>query len=65
MATLLAWDFDWSLIEENSDTLVIRLLGAEDIYRRGRAAGMPWTQLMDRTLQVGSQAGAACCASRG
>lgn len=51
-ATLLAWDFDWSLVEENSDTFVISRLGADSIYKAGRQRGMPWTQLMDHTLQA-------------
>lgn len=58
--TLLAWDFDWSLIEENSDTWVIGQLGADEIYRKGREAGMPWTQLMDHTLRVGLGPPGAC-----
>jgi pyridoxal phosphate phosphatase PHOSPHO2 len=48
--TLLALDFDWSLIEENSDTFVIRELGADAIYQAGRERKLPWTQLMDHVL---------------
>ena len=50
--TLLVFDFDWSLAEENSDTWVLQQLGAEEFYKAGRAAGTPWTKLMDQCLQV-------------
>ncbi|KAI7843559.1 hypothetical protein COHA_002801 [Chlorella ohadii] len=56
--TLLCWDFDWSLIEENSDTWVLQQLGAEAFYKAGRQAGTQWTQLMDECLeQAASQLG--------
>ena len=32
--TLLVWDFDWSLVEENSDTWVLERLGAMPAFRR-------------------------------
>lgn len=50
LPTLLALDFDWSLVEENSDTFVLSAIGADDFYKQGRAQGIPWTQLMDRCL---------------
>lgn len=50
MATLVIFDFDWSLVEENSDTWVIQQIGADQIYRKLREQGLPWTQLMDQTL---------------
>ena len=31
------WDFDWSLVEENSDTWVLQRLGATAAYERLRA----------------------------
>ncbi|KAL4421430.1 hypothetical protein ABPG75_010721 [Micractinium tetrahymenae] len=47
--TLLAFDFDWSLLEENSDTFVIRELGADALFEASK--GMPWTQRMDWVLK--------------
>ena len=32
--TLLVLDFDWSMIEENSDTFVVRELGAWQAFQR-------------------------------
>ncbi len=55
---LLAFDFDWSLLEENSDTFVIRELGADTLYEASK--GMPWTQRMDWVLKVGGRARAGC-----
>ncbi|PRW32627.1 inorganic pyrophosphatase 3 [Chlorella sorokiniana] len=49
--TLLCWDFDWSLIEENTDTWVLQQLGADAFYRAGRQAGTQWTRLMDECLE--------------
>lgn len=57
---LLAFDFDWSLLEENSDTFVIRELGADALYEASK--GMPWTQRMDWVLKVGAPAPGAACA---
>lgn len=34
---LIVWDFDWSLVEENSDTWVVGILGASDIFQRFKA----------------------------
>ncbi|BDA47728.1 probable pyridoxal phosphate phosphatase PHOSPHO2 [Coccomyxa sp. Obi] len=48
--TLVVFDFDWSLVEENSDTWVLDQLGATHIFKRLKATGMPWTQLMDASL---------------
>ncbi|CAL8471813.1 g11355 [Coccomyxa elongata] len=48
--TLVVFDFDWSLVEENSDNWVLDCLGATDIFKRLKATGMPWTQLMDASL---------------
>lgn len=33
-ATLLVLDFDWSMVEENSDTFVVRKLGAWEAFQR-------------------------------
>lgn len=54
--TLVIWDFDWSLINENSDTFVVRelapalhaemsRLASSDAFGPGR-----WTDLMDHVL---------------
>ena len=34
---LVVWDFDWSLVEENSDTWVVHKLGADDVFNRLKA----------------------------
>ncbi|EIE23797.1 hypothetical protein COCSUDRAFT_41939 [Coccomyxa subellipsoidea C-169] len=47
---MVVFDFDWSLVEENSDTWVLDQLGATAIFKRLKATGMPWTQLMDISL---------------
>ena len=38
LQTLLVLDFDWSMIEENSDTFVVRELGGWDSFQRYSAA---------------------------
>jgi pyridoxal phosphate phosphatase PHOSPHO2 len=53
--TLVVWDFDWSLVNENSDTWIVKVLDS------ARHAGMRaryhaefvgnWTRLMDTTLR--------------
>lgn len=45
MDTLILFDFDWSLIDCNSDTWVVDKLGASDLMRSLRHI-LPWTQLM-------------------
>ena len=46
---LFVYDFDWSLINENSDTYVVEALGGAAAREHMRALGrdMPWTQKMD------------------
>jgi hypothetical protein len=44
---MLVFDFDWTLIDDNSDTYVVDQLGAKDLMLSLRAE-MPWTQLMVR-----------------
>ena len=59
---LLVWDFDWSLIDENSDTYVIERLdhsgrtwrAAQDLMDKGT---MGWTELMDWCLGKLHEAG--------
>ncbi|KAJ0403096.1 hypothetical protein ATCC90586_001274 [Pythium insidiosum] len=51
MTTLVVFDYDWSLINENSDTWIFRQLSPElleEVARR-RSSGS-WTQLMDEML---------------
>ena len=36
---LIVFDFDWSLVEENSDTWVLQKLGALDIFKRLQSQG--------------------------
>ena len=52
--TLLVWDFDWSLINENTDTFVVQQLDPSgDVWRRGKQKmqqGVGWTELMDWAL---------------
>lgn len=48
--TLVVWDFDWSLINENSDTFVIEQLDPSQRIMKiveTKARKMGWTQLMD------------------
>ncbi|KAK9905585.1 hypothetical protein WJX75_002525 [Coccomyxa subellipsoidea] len=48
--TMVVFDFDWSLVEENSDTWVLDQLGATEIFKQLKATVMPWTELMDASL---------------
>ena len=43
LQTLLVLDFDWSMIEENSDTFVVRELGGWDSFQRYAAAAAAFT----------------------
>jgi len=45
METLIVFDFDWSLIDCNSDTWVVEKLGAMGRMKSFRDT-LPWTQLM-------------------
>ena len=42
---VIIFDFDWTLIDDNSDTFVVEQLGARDLMMSLRKE-MPWTQLM-------------------
>ena len=52
--TLVVWDFDWSLVNENTDTFVVQQLDPSgDVWRRGKQKmqqGVGWTELMDWAL---------------
>ncbi|GMH38066.1 hypothetical protein BSKO_05950 [Bryopsis sp. KO-2023] len=47
---LFVWDFDWSLVDANSDPWVIDKVGASDIFARLRGECPGWTELMDQTF---------------
>jgi len=49
--TLVVWDYDWSLINTNSDTFVIEELRSELMERFDKARSMGWTELMDYQMQ--------------
>ncbi len=49
---LIVWDFDWSLIEENSDTFVIQQIGAHDIFTRCLSATAATATLAHTSGQV-------------
>lgn len=50
--TLLVWDYDWSLIDTNSDTFVVQQLRPELMERfEVRDSSLGWTALMD--MQMG------------
>lgn len=49
MDTLIVFDFDWSLIDCNSDTWVVDKLGAMERMKSFQGT-LPWTQLMDRMM---------------
>lgn len=46
---LLVFDFDWSLVNENSDTWVLKQLRPELLGElgQGQRNGLGWTKLMD------------------
>eukprot|EP00904_Undaria_pinnatifida_P013007 jgi/Undpi1/8837/HiC_scaffold_25.g11299.m1 len=53
-SVLVVWDFDWSLVNENSDTWVVKQLGDELMpkfrsLRKEEQLG--WTQIMNRQMR--------------
>eukprot|EP00897_Mesotaenium_endlicherianum_P007657 jgi/Mesen1/691/ME000109S_10907 len=48
--TLVIFDFDWTLINENSDTWVLEKLGAAEVLKE--RSTIPWTLLMDMGLSL-------------
>jgi len=67
---LYLWDFDWSMIEENSDTALVDLLGVRDVFERETGRGRQWTTVMDACFREASRRGrterdfdAACASS--
>ncbi|OQR90962.1 pyridoxal phosphate phosphatase [Achlya hypogyna] len=52
MASLVVFDYDWSLINDNSDTFVFKVLQPEllDHLKQLTAAGVQWTAAIDQTL---------------
>ncbi|OLP97057.1 Inorganic pyrophosphatase 3 [Symbiodinium microadriaticum] len=49
---LLVWDYDWSLINTNSDTFVVEKLRPELMARFDSPCSGGWTALMDRQMKV-------------
>ena len=41
------WDFDWSLVNENSDTWIFRSLGAQETQRIMKDRAVQWTKRCD------------------
>ena len=60
---LIVFDFDWSLVEENSDTWVLQKFGALDIFKRlqsqGKAPPGILKSCMNMNLQYHVSAGVA------
>ncbi|EFJ18355.1 hypothetical protein SELMODRAFT_113032 [Selaginella moellendorffii] len=48
-SSIVVFDFDWSLINCNSDTFVVEQMGASDLMRSLRRS-LPWTDLMDTMM---------------
>ncbi|XAR53423.1 Inorganic diphosphatase [Bertholletia excelsa] len=49
-ATVIVFDFDHTIIEDNSDTWVVAELGLTDLFNQLRRT-LPWTALMDRMME--------------
>merc|ERR1719422_1162694 len=47
---LIVWDYDWSLINTNSDTYVVEQLRPE-LMERFSASNAGWTEVMDYQMQ--------------
>ena len=47
---LVVFDFDWSFVNENTDTYVIEKL-TPDLHAAMNSRSLPWTQLMDAVSQ--------------
>ena len=63
METLIVFDFDWSLIDCNSDTWVVEKLGAME-RMKSLTSTLPWTQLMvtNRIISIRlPQSSSFCC----
>eukprot|EP00953_Heterococcus_sp_UTEX-ZZ885_P032286 16866-Heterococcus_DN1.PRE.2 len=54
MQTLVIWDFDWSLVNENSDVYVVQQLAPDLMPQFGqlRAEGLGWTQIMAHMMEA-------------
>lgn len=47
--TLVVWDFDWTMVDQNSDTWVVEQLDPElCVEMKARCDDVQWTQLMDQ-----------------
>jgi len=47
---LVVWDFDWSLINKDSDETLVKGIGAHHIFERLVHGGLHWNKSMDLTL---------------
>ncbi|CAM9659271.1 unnamed protein product [Ascophyllum nodosum] len=53
-SVLVVWDFDWSLVNENSDSWVVEQLGEEltpEFRRLQEEEHLGWTQIMSRQMR--------------
>jgi pyridoxal phosphate phosphatase PHOSPHO2 len=52
-ALVIVWDFDWSLVDENSDTFIVQELAADLMpdFSRLRKEGLGWTKIMACMMQ--------------
>jgi pyridoxal phosphate phosphatase PHOSPHO2 len=53
MRVLVIWDFDWSLVEENSDVYIVQQLAPDLMPQFGqlRVEGLGWTQIMAHMME--------------
>lgn len=52
---VVIWDYDWTLINDNSDTWIVKQLSQKEYDRQTQLEGTPeyqgqWTKMMDHTL---------------
>jgi pyridoxal phosphate phosphatase PHOSPHO2 len=54
MCVLVAWDFDWSLVNENSDIYIVQQLAPDLMpqFSQLRAEGLGWTQIMAHLMEA-------------
>ncbi|XP_058214221.1 inorganic pyrophosphatase 2-like [Rhododendron vialii] len=48
--TVVVFDFDHTMIEDNSDTWVVEQMGLTPLFNQLRRT-LPWTSLMDRMME--------------
>jgi pyridoxal phosphate phosphatase PHOSPHO2 len=54
MRVLVIWDFDWNLVNENSDVYVVQQLAPDLMpqFVQLRAKGLGWTQIMANLMEA-------------